>query len=115
MIRILGVLFIAACFSCQTGRIPCPKQKSVKLYQSGKRYRPYTSSTFSKLEPQDYVAETGRGIRHTDKFVNNVTVEEWDCPQPGMRKYLPKKVKSNIRKNARILKREEKIAAQETE
>jgi hypothetical protein len=28
-------------------------------------------------------------------------MEEWDCPRPGSKKYLPKSVKDNIKKNKR--------------
>jgi hypothetical protein len=32
-------------------------------------------------------------------MITHVSVEEWDCPQPGKKKYMPKQVKQNIRKN----------------
>jgi hypothetical protein len=33
------------------------------------------------------------------RYINNVSVEEWDCPRPGAKHYLPKSVKANIKKN----------------
>jgi hypothetical protein len=32
-------------------------------------------------------------------MIQSVSVEEWDCPRPGQKKYMPKSVKENIRKN----------------
>jgi hypothetical protein len=36
-----------------------------------------------------------------EKIVQNVSIEEWDCPRPGKKKYMPRSVKQNIRKNER--------------
>ncbi|HYF66997.1 MAG TPA: hypothetical protein VD884_02625 [Ohtaekwangia sp.] len=33
------------------------------------------------------------------KEVKNVSIEEWDCPKPGSRRYMPRSVKENIKKN----------------
>jgi hypothetical protein len=93
MVRIF-LLFVLLCFGCQTGRIPCPKFKGAKQQ---KRYRNYSASLTAKLEEK----ETEKTVRPAEKYVRNVDVEEWDCPQPGAKKYLPKKVRDNIRRNAR--------------
>jgi hypothetical protein len=52
----------------------------------------------AKEEPED---KTTTWKKPKDKFVQNVTIEEWDCPRPGKKRYLPRSVKYNIRKNER--------------
>jgi hypothetical protein len=101
MSRIL-LIMVLLCFGCQTGRIPCPKPKS-KLIRSGhyRAYRAYSSSLTAQIDKKD-AHDRSREIKPTDsKYVKNVSAEEWDCPNPGARKYLPRNVKENIRRNAR--------------
>ena len=102
MTRILLILIII-CFGCQTGRIPCPKLKGAKS-GSHRRYRAYSASLTAKAE--DKSAEKSKVVRlHDDeKYVQNVTVEDWDCPRPGAKKYLPKNVRENIRRNTKRMK-----------
>jgi hypothetical protein len=41
-----------------------------------------------------------KSSRSTDNLaVKNISVEEWDCPKPGAKKYMPKTVKDNIKRN----------------
>ena len=99
MIRILLLLLIFS-FGCQTGRIPCPKFKGAKSGHH-KRYRNLSASlttraTVKEAEPEFRVRKTPDA-----RYVQNVSMEEWDCPQPGAKKYLPRNVKDNIRRNAR--------------
>jgi hypothetical protein len=105
MARLLLLLVLSsfgfALLSCQSGRLPCPKPQSAKLQKSGnhKRYKAYYSSLTAKVDEDK---ESQRKSKSEDpKFVKNVSVEEWDCPEPGSRKYLPKRVKDNIRRNAK--------------
>ncbi len=95
---ILMIFFLLAC--CQTGRIPCPKPKKAKSSAKvPKRYRSYVREVSQTREAsvpeQEPVARKARD----PKFVNNVSIEEWDCPEPGKKKYLPKRVRNNIKRN----------------
>lgn len=97
MIRILLILAIILC-GCQTGRIPCPKFKKTK---SGlfSRSRPHYPQMTADARAKD---DQPRLRREPDpRYVGNVSIEEWDCPQPGEKKYLPKRIRQNIRRNAR--------------
>jgi hypothetical protein len=52
---------------------------------------------------------SSRTIKGIDtKVIRNVSVEEWDCPKPGTRKYMPKKVKENIKRNIKKIKSDHK-------
>lgn len=98
LIRVLIGLLVL-CAACQTGKIPCPRVKTAKLH---KTYKPPSSSFLSaradKPAPSDESVSrnTRPGAEH---YVKNVSMEEWDCPRPGSKKYMPKSVKDNIRKN----------------
>jgi len=94
-LSILIVLFFA---SCQVGKIPCPKVKEAKLRTH------YRASAFSARANQDQNSNTQtqhyRDPRTTNtRYIQNVSVAEWDCPRVGRKRYLPKAVKENIRKN----------------
>ncbi|MBL7859101.1 MAG: hypothetical protein JNM57_15520 [Cyclobacteriaceae bacterium] len=101
---------MACCSACQSGRIPCPepdvvRAKKVKINNS------YTASSASlQARALDNGASESRTTRPfkipETKTINNVSIEEWDCPRPGKRKYLPKEVKENIRKNLKKVKSE---------
>jgi hypothetical protein len=97
-IRLL-ISLLVICTACQVGKIPCPKMKTVKLHKS---FRPPASSLLSAKANRAPEEETQRpkDVRPADvRYVKNVSVEEWDCPRPGAKHYLPKSVKENIRKN----------------
>ena len=104
---ILALLLIS--MACQSGIIPCPKVKPVRA----KRTNIFKSSGAVSANASDAAEEektTSRKSRGSDsKVISNVSVEEWDCPHPGNRKYMPRRVKANIRKNL------EKINAVEKE
>jgi hypothetical protein len=99
MIRVLALL-ILLCFGCQTGRIPCPKFKSPASGHH-RKYRNFSASLTAKVEEKPDIK-----VKRSDdsRYVRNVSVEEWDCPQPGQKKYLPKNVKDNIRRNTKLIK-----------
>lgn len=96
VVRVLIGLLVL-CSACQTGLIPCPRVKTAKLH---KTYRPPSPSQFSaraeQPEPEPGNQNTRPGSEH---YISNVSMEEWDCPRPGAKKYMPKSVKDNIRKN----------------
>lgn len=94
---ILALLIIS--IACQSGILPCPKVKPVRA----KRTNIFRSSGVVSASASDAADEektTPRKSRGSDsKVISNVSVEEWDCPHPGNRKYMPRRVKANIRRN----------------
>lgn len=95
------VLITITLMSCQSGRIPCPEAKYARLKKStGRSALVYTA----KAEQSD---DNSYGKPKTTRAVSNVTVEEWDCPRPGEKKYLPKSIRENIRKNYKKIKQQE--------
>ncbi len=96
--RVLLVLLVAALLGtgCQTGRIPCPKPGAKTSKKVPKRMKSYALMNTSETR----APEAKAGTKPSDsRYVSNVTVEEWDCPEPGSKKYLPKHIRKNIRKN----------------
>ncbi len=100
-------LLIILCSGCQIGKIPCPRVKEAKLRTH------YRSTVFSARANQEQTenAQTQRSkdphVSNTH-FIQNVSVAEWDCPRPGRKRYLPKSVKENIRKNMDKIKSDSK-------
>lgn len=96
-VRLIAILLIV-CTACQVGKIPCPKVKTVRLH---KNFRPAPSSLSAKVsqEPETGVHKTKEGKATDVHFIRNISVEEWDCPKPGKKRYMPKAVQENIRKN----------------
>jgi hypothetical protein len=86
--------------SCQTGRIPCPTFKTARLSKSNPGQKSYASA-MARVEPEESGSnKEGKTAKiSSTRFVRNVTEEEWDCPEPGNKKYLPRRVKENIRRN----------------
>jgi hypothetical protein len=111
---ILLVLFLAT--ACQSGIIPCPRVKTVKAKKTviHKHFHESTASLSANASEDARAASTSKthhskNSKNSDiKVVGNVTVEEWDCPRPGRRKYMPKTVKENIRKNLKKIKADDK-------
>jgi hypothetical protein len=84
---------------CSSGIIPCPKAETVKVRKANpnKRFAPVASETLSASANEE--KPVAKRARAEHRVVQNVSVEEWDCPRPGKKKYMPKKVKENIRRN----------------
>lgn len=71
-----------------------------------KNFRQPSSSFSAKADTDtkkkaDAQHQSTKPYRSNIQFVDHVSVEEWDCPKPGAKKYMPKAVKENIRKNFR--------------
>ena len=103
MHKIQLLLFIIS-VGCQSGKLPCPKVKGPRLVKSSmaKPYKPQTVT--AKLESVEVAPESKSPSKvQQSKFVKNISVEEWDCPKPGQKKYMPKNIRENIRRNARTV------------
>lgn len=97
--------------ACQTGKIPCPKPKYVKAKKTviRKNFAQAESSMSARAAEREDDKPQTRGARGTEsKMIHNISVEEWDCPRPGTRKYMPRSVRDNIRKNLKKLKQDDK-------
>lgn len=56
-----------------------------------------SAKAYQKQEPgPERISEEKPADVH---FIQNISVEEWDCPKPGAKHYLPKSIKENIRRN----------------
>lgn len=105
------VLFLLLCTGCNSGIIPCPEVKSLKLRKSqvNKRMRfnernfpqeeaePVVTVSSDAKTPQQSPANRNR-YKYVKYTIEHVDVEELDCPRPGDKK-MPRAVKDNIRKN----------------
>lgn len=90
------VIIIVFCTGCMGGKIPCPKIKTVKLQ---KNYRPPSSAYSAKANLPEPENPQKEGKVNDVHFIQNVSMEEWDCPKPGSKHYMPKSVKENIKRN----------------
>lgn len=96
---IVFVLFL--CTACQSGLLPCPKAKTAKLRRSNFHNSFHESMLSLSAKNEDDHSNLHYKTSKSDegKSIQNVSVEEWDCPRPGAKKYLPKSVRENIKKN----------------
>lgn len=106
------LFLVLVCIGCQTGRIPCPKVKGVRLQTSNAR-RAHGPVLSARAE-ESKEASTGSSSRSSIRYIKNVDIEEWDCPEPGSRKLMPKKIRDNIRRNAALINEEQKRQPSDT-
>ena len=93
--RLIAILLLLT--ACGPGLIPCPVVELPTYKQASAKRKPTSALVVkSEEEPKSPYAKTSKT---NDRYVSNVTLEEWDCPRPGDKKYMPKKIKQNIRKN----------------
>jgi len=104
MITRFIILIAVICSACMSGRIPCPEPKAAKLRKnySPRRYPEYTASVTGNT--MEDLHSQSKSPRDNTKSISNVSIEEWDCPKPGAKRYMPKEIKQNIRKNMRKIK-----------
>ena len=105
------LLMLTFCTACQSGRIPCPVVKSDRMKKNhvNKPLRQFIASlSIDEIENQETTTgQTQKKSKTPDgRTISNVSAEEWDCPRPGTKKYMPKAVKENIRKNLKKVNRE---------
>jgi hypothetical protein len=107
---ILPVLLL--CFACQSGKLPCPHVKAPKAKRTNinKRNLQYASARRGQAEIEEEAkSQSSNGGRSQDpRFIKHVTLEEWDCPHPGEKRYMPKSVKNNIRRNMQRINEDRK-------
>jgi len=108
------LLFIVLLFgACMGGRIPCPEIETVKL----RNYKPSSSSLSAKVykESEEESTRSKEGKPTNGHFIQNISVEEWDCPKPGSKRYMPKSVKENIRNNRKRMESDMKNNRQQAD
>lgn len=111
--KILQILLVALILmSCQQGLIPCPAPKGARLERSNPGHKAYNSMLARGETTGNKEAESVKIPQ--SRYVSNVTEEEWDCPEPGTKRYLPKHVKANIRKNMRKIASEQQRQGSDT-
>lgn len=110
-IRYLLIFFLIVGSACQSGLIPCPVIKADKTRRSSsfvKKIRPKDKNTTASAReiPASMMQRPVRSTTETDWRVpevrpalENIDVEEWDCPKPGSKRTMPKALKENIKKN----------------
>ena len=117
--KIGAALFVlTVCMACQSGKIPCPEVKTVRMKESkansGRMFVASPSRLMASTKP---VVEQERSRKEVDlerMKANRVTgkqmleqygtVEEWDCPSPSGKKKYSKVAKDNIRKNEKKMR-----------
>lgn len=91
------VIVILICTACNGGLIPCPKPKTAKLHKSS--FRPSPSLLTAKANQPETETQKKEVKMNDVRFIQNVSMEEWDCPKPGSKHYMPKSIKENIKRN----------------
>jgi hypothetical protein len=114
-----AALFLAiACIACQSGKIPCPEVKTVKIKESrlnkGNRFVASPSRMMAGTKTMTDQGETRREVDLERMKATRVTgkqmleqygnVEEWDCPSPSGKKKYSKVAKENVRKNEKKMR-----------
>jgi hypothetical protein len=99
--RTLLCLWLVLLTACQSGRIPCPEPKAVKVKRSviHKRFLDSDQTLSAKADDDTKARVTRGGNKNSVRVISSVSVEEWDCPQSGRKKYMPRSIRQNIRKN----------------
>lgn len=97
LLRVIVLVLMISMMSCHGGLIPCPRVKTAKLQ---KHYRPSAQYLSAKAEREADADLQRQRMRDPNvKYVQDVSVEDWDCPHPGAKRYKPRAVKENIKKN----------------
>jgi hypothetical protein len=99
MLSKLLLFILLLSVGCSSGILPCPKIKTVKMRKANPNKRFALPTEALSASANDEKPAIKRSHSGDQKVVQNVSVEEWDCPKPGKKKYMPRKVKHNIRRN----------------
>lgn len=113
-----ALFLLALCMACQSGRIPCPEVKTVKMKESrANKGKVFVASPSRMMASTKIMTESEgsrsqvnlermKATRVTGKQMLEQygTVEEWDCPSPSGRKRYSKVAKENIRKNEKKMR-----------
>jgi hypothetical protein len=95
------LLLVLLCLGCQGGKIPCPKFKKAKSSRAMRHQSSYELTARAETPQQKLQSRNGRSA--SAKEIQHVDIEEWDCPKPGSRKYMPKAIKQNIKRNLQVV------------
>ncbi len=91
----LFLLIILVSFGCSHSQFDCPTPERVRLKKkAGVNYRVLLAR--QRNQPKKITRSELKQLMSRE--YKTVTVEEWDCPRPGV-KNVPKQVQENIRKN----------------
>jgi hypothetical protein len=99
------------CSACQSGKIPCPHIKAPRAKKTNinKRNLQYASARREQAETEEETrSQINSGRGQDPRFIKTVSLEEWDCPHPGEKRYMPRSVKNNIRKNMQRINEDRK-------
>jgi hypothetical protein len=113
----LALFLIVVCTACQSGKIPCPEVKFVKMKESKVRANRFVASP-SKMMASTKPAKQQEAVKHSvnlermrasrvtgkEMLEKYGTVEEWDCPSPSGKKKYSKVAKENIQKNEKKMR-----------
>jgi hypothetical protein len=101
LVRLILILLIFT--GCQSGFLPCVKVKPDKVRKThvrkNIRYAERNTTASAKTIPETPVKPNYYRGTDTRPALENIDVEEWDCPKPGVKRTIPKALKDNIRKN----------------
>ena len=98
--RLFVCVSILLAFSCQSeNQYGSAKKRSVKgnAKNSGSNAWLIRDRRSEKYLPKSKTKVS------TSKVVENVTMEQWDCPRPETARYMPRSTKMKIRHNMRLI------------
>jgi hypothetical protein len=112
---ILWVLLLGT--GCHSGLLPCPHAKTVRMRKTNvnKPLRQFMASMSANADNHEVQNIHNKYRSGGGQSTENLTVEEWDCPRPGAKKYMPKSVRDNIKKNFKKVKTDSNSKADSTQ
>ena len=101
LVRLIIILLIFT--GCSSGFIPCADLKPDKLRKThvrkNIRYAERNTTASARTIPDTPTKPNYYRGSDIKPALENIDVEEWDCPKPGAKRSIPKALKDNIRKN----------------
>jgi len=91
------IVIIACCLGCKSGEISCPVIVPIKLRHTSH----YRINPVKKSHPVARADERRSTPVHERDVKELASIEEWDCPKPGMNKpsrVVQQKIKANKKK-----------------
>ena len=100
VLRLFVCMSILLAFACQSeNQYGSSRKRSVKgnAKNSGSNAWLITDRRTENYQPKS------KSKASSSKVVENVTVEQWDCPRPETARYMPRSTKMKIRHNMRLI------------